>query len=132
MNTFLEQAVRMALAAALCGFIGIEREKCHKPAGLRTHVIVGIGSALAAMLGVYYFYSETARIMAAVITGLGFLGAGSIIWSHRSVHGLTTAASIWSSAVLGLAVGIGAYWLSILFTVIALLFLRIKRIERKL
>ena len=132
MLQLVEQIIKLVLAATLSAPIGIEREKSHKPAGLRTHVLVCLGATLSAILGVDYFGNESARVIAAVITGIGFLGAGSIIWSHRSVHGLTTAATIWAVAILGIAVGIGAYWISIVFTIIVLLLLRIKKIERKL
>jgi len=132
MDPLGEQVVRIFLAAALSSFIGIEREKSHKPAGLRTHVLVSIASCLSSLIAVYYYPQFVGQILAAVITGIGFLGAGSIIFGHRNVHGLTTAASIWLVAILGIAVGVGAYFLSVVFTLISLLFLRIKKIERKL
>jgi putative Mg2+ transporter-C (MgtC) family protein len=132
MMPFMEQIIRLVVAAILSGFIGAEREKSHKPAGLRTHVLVCLGATLATIAGVYYFSADAGKVVQGVITGIGFLGAGSIMWSRNSVHGLTTAASIWLVAVLGVAVGIGFYWLSVFFALLVLVVLRIKRIERKL
>ncbi|MFH0978062.1 MAG: MgtC/SapB family protein [Candidatus Woesearchaeota archaeon] len=132
MQVFAEQVIRLLLAAALSSLIGLEREKSHKPAGLRTHVLVCLGATLATLVGVYYFTADGGKIVQGIITGIGFLGAGAIIWSKNSVHGLTTAASIWLVAVLGVAVGVGFYWLSVFFVLLVLLLLRVKRIERKL
>jgi putative Mg2+ transporter-C (MgtC) family protein len=95
-------------------------------------VIVALGACLATIVSEFYFPTEQTRILQGIITGIGFLGAGAILWSKNSVHGLTTAATIWTTAILGLAVGSGAYMLSIVFTCIVMIFLRIKRIERKL
>ncbi|PLS18918.1 hypothetical protein CVD28_00520 [Bacillus sp. M6-12] len=107
--------IRIVVAFLLAGIIGWQREHQHKPAGFRTHVFVGLGSALTMMTGVYIMELypsmniDPARISAQVISGVGFLGAGTIIKEKGSVVGLTTASSIWLVACMGLAVGIGFY-----------------------
>jgi len=108
---------RLFLAAALGGIIGFEREKHNRRmAGFRTHILVSIGSSLIMLVSIYIFeiYAgkapvDPARIAAGVVTGIGFLGAGTIIRSGESVRGLTTAASLWTVSGIGLAVGCGFY-----------------------
>lgn len=101
--------LRLLLAASLGGLIGLERQMIHKPAGLRTHMLVCIASTLITMSGLMFTNADTARLAAAIITGMGFLGAGTIIAARGRVIGLTTAASLWSVAGVGVAVGIGFY-----------------------
>ncbi|MCK5450142.1 MAG: MgtC/SapB family protein [Candidatus Omnitrophica bacterium] len=127
---------RFILSAILGGLIGIERELHGCAAGLRTHILVGIGSTLFMItsVGVATEYSQLgvvdpSRIAAGVVTGIGFLGAGAIIRYGTSVRGLTTAASIWAVAAIGLAVGIGMYTAASITTAIALTVLIISRIE---
>ena len=108
---------RLFLAAALGGVIGFEREKhSRRMAGFRTHILVSIGSCLIMLVSIYIFeiYAgkapvDPARIAAGVVTGIGFLGAGTIIRSGESVRGLTTAASLWTVSGIGLAIGCGFY-----------------------
>jgi putative Mg2+ transporter-C (MgtC) family protein len=108
---------RLFLAAGLGGIIGFEREKHNRRmAGFRTHILVSIGSSLIMLVSIYIFeiYAgkapvDPARIAAGVVTGIGFLGAGTIIRSGESVRGLTTAASLWTVSGIGLAVGCGFY-----------------------
>lgn len=108
--------LRLLVAALLSGLIGLEREDKNRPAGFRTHILVCIGAALV-MITSEYIYGEykgntnidPARLGAQVISGIGFLGAGTIIRQKTSVKGLTTAASLWAVACVGLAVGIGFY-----------------------
>lgn len=111
-------ALRLLIAGILGGIIGFEREHSRQPAGLRTHILVCIGSALVMItseyLLVYYagsgsFSSDPARMGASVISGIGFLGAGTILRNGGSVRGLTTAAGLWAVACIGLACGIGFY-----------------------
>ena len=104
------------LMAILCGgIIGLEREHKHRPAGFRTHILVCFGSALAMMTSQYLislgtYVCDPARLGAQVIAGMGFIGAGTIIVTkRRQVKGLTTAAGLWSSAIIGLAIGAGYY-----------------------
>jgi len=127
-----EQLVRLVLAVVLGGLIGIEREKSHKPAGLRTHILVCLGAALATIISTYYYQMDPARIAAAIMTGIGFVGAGAIIASGRKgVHGVTTAATIWITAAMGIAIGTGAYALSIFSAVLVLAVLIAVRLRRK-
>lgn len=115
--------VRLLLATLLSGLIGFERESRGRAAGLRTHILVCIGSALAMLTSIYMFdiYRGVAtvdptRIAAQVITGVGFLGAGTILRSGATVKGLTTAASLWAVAGIGLAVGCGFYFAALVGT----------------
>lgn len=124
--------LRLLLAVALGGIIGIERETSHKPAGLRTNILICVSSAM--MMIVAELFSgkdgggqEVMRVAAGVITGVGFLGAGAIIQARGTVHGLTTASVIWAVAGLGLAVGAGYYLISIVFTVMVVLILVLLR-----
>lgn len=118
--------VRLALAALLGGALGMERGKKGRPAGFRTYITVCVASALVMLTGQYvYTYFETgdpARLGAQVINGIGFLGAGTILVTRKiQVKGLTTAACLWASACIGLAIGIGFYWGGILCTVLVFL-----------
>ncbi len=123
--------IRILVALLLSGTIGFEREIKNHSAGFRTHILVGVGSCLMMLLSLYGFEAymdqyenvrfDPARIPSYVISGIGFLGAGSIIVNGSTIRGLTTAASIWTVAGLGLVVGAGMYDLAILTTVIVLL-----------
>lgn len=123
--------IRLFLAAILAGFVGLEREFKQHPAGLRTHLLVGVGSCLMMTLSIYGLEKyvamhenvrfDPARIPSYVISGIGFLGAGTIIVHGRKVRGLTTAASIWVVAGIGLVVGAGMYFEAILVTLIVVL-----------
>src|SRR5512140_1676985 len=105
----IQLVFRLVLAAGLGGAIGLEREYRHKPAGLRTNMLIALGSALFAILSVEVGASAGSpdRIAAQVVTGIGFLGAGAILRSGQNVHGLTTAATIWVNAAIGMAAGLG-------------------------
>jgi putative Mg2+ transporter-C (MgtC) family protein len=117
----------LLLAALLSMVIGLDRE-LHSPAGLRTHMLVGLGACLFTQLSIHGFANgDPARIAAQVVTGIGFLGAGTILQRKGSVHHLTTAASIWSTAAVGMAVGVGAWFLAILATLIIWFILAIVR-----
>jgi putative Mg2+ transporter-C (MgtC) family protein len=123
----LEAAGLLVLAAILSAVIGLDRE-ARAPAGLRTHMLVGIGASLFTMLSFHAFpNSETARVAAQVVTGVGFLGAGTILQRKGSVHHLTTAASIWATAAIGMTVGVGAWLLALLGTLLIWVVLRIIR-----
>ncbi len=114
---FVEEFVlvlRVLYAAALSFLLGWEREYSHKPAGLRTHILVGMGAALFAVLSLYGFPGgDPARVAAYVVAGIGFIGAGAIIQTENKVQGLTTAASLWLTAAVGLAAGAGLYILAL-------------------
>ena len=124
--TDIELLARLALAAVLGMIVGFEREHAGHTAGVRTHLLVAVGSALFTELSFTAFSSsggdaDAARVAAQVVTGIGFLGAGAILRYGRVVRGLTTAASIWAVAALGMAAGTGEYVLGIGGTVIILL-----------
>jgi putative Mg2+ transporter-C (MgtC) family protein len=115
-----EVALRLAVAAALTGAVGLEREFRERAAGLRTHMLVGVGSALFTIVSAYawgdFIFDRTqgtafdpTRIAAQIVTGIGFLGAGVIIRQGLSIRGVTTAAGLWVAAAIGMAVGAG-YW----------------------
>jgi putative Mg2+ transporter-C (MgtC) family protein len=129
----IEQIVlRLFLAIILSGLIGIERESVRRPAGFRTHILVCVGSTLVMLVGIYIFekykYETTldpVRLSAQVISGIGFLGAGTIIRDGSTVKGLTTAAGLWAVACIGLAIGAGFYLAAILTTVLVFITLLI-------
>ncbi|MGE5623671.1 MAG: MgtC/SapB family protein [Methanocella sp.] len=109
-------AVRLLGALVLGGVIGAEREIHGRPAGLRTHILVSLGSALFTLISLEGFVgAEPSRVAAQVVTGVGFLGAGTIMHDGVTIRGLTTAASLWVSAAIGLAVAVGR-WPEAVFT----------------
>ncbi len=128
-------ASRLIAAALLGGFIGMEREIMNRTAGLRTHVMVSIGSALFTILSIYFFsYNEgprdPARIAAQIVSGIGFLGAGAIMKHGATVHGLTTAATLWVVAAIGMSCGAGAFVVAGATCIISLLTLvTLRRLE---
>lgn len=128
----LDVVLRLLLSVLLGGLVGWEREKEEKPAGLRTHILVCLGSTLIMIVSAYGFPgrypADPGRIAAQVITGIGFIGAGTIFRHGVTVKGLTTAASIWSVAGIGLAVGVGLYLPAIFTTllVVATLMIAVK------
>jgi len=109
---------RLLLAALLGGIIGLERESLNRPAGLRTHTIVSLGAALIMQVSLSLTGGDPGRIAAQVISGIGFLGAGTILREGSSVRGLTTAASLWVVAGIGLAVGSGLYLAAVVASVL--------------
>lgn len=119
--------IRVAISIGIGGLIGLERELEHKPAGLRTIILVCLGSTIFMLIGyeLGFVGSELGRIVAGVVTGIGFLGAGAIIRARGEVYGLTTAATIWLASGLGLAVGAGYYILAIIACVSVLIVLRL-------
>ncbi len=121
----LDLLIRFMLAAALGGAIGLERELRRKPAGLRTNMLITLGAAVftAMSLEIAGGGGTPDRIAAGVVTGVGFLGAGAIMRSGRDVHGMTTAATIWVNAAIGMAAGAGVFGLAVLAGVVTLLVL---------
>ena len=130
----LEYVLRMIVAMALGGIIGLERECIKRPAGLRTHMLVALGSCIFMIVSVK-FSIDPARIAAGVVTGMGFIGAGTIIAEkekHKEiVLGVTTAASLWTTSAIGLLVGIGEYVLASFATLLVFAILIIRIIEHK-
>lgn len=137
-----EIALRLVTATALAALVGLDREHRRSAAGLRTHALVGMSACLLMIASAFGFADilgtpgvalDPSRIAAQIVTGIGFLGAGTIIAHGESVRGLTTAASIWTVAAIGIAVGCGMYRAAILGTALALLLLLVLRpIERRL
>jgi len=123
----LDILLKIFLAATLGGIIGLEREIHHKEAGLRTNILIAIGSTLLTVLSIkmagYSAVSDPTRITAQIVTGVGFLGAGAIIQARFAIHGLTTAATIWTVAGIGIAVGSGHYLISFFITLFILFIL---------
>lgn len=120
---------RLIAAAVLGGLVGLEREATNHAAGLRTNMLVALGSCLFTILSIYGFpqdegrATDPARLAAQVVSGIGFLGAGAVLHHRGGVRGLTTAASIWLVAAIGMAAGTGSYFLAILCTIVALVVL---------
>jgi len=124
-----ELVLRLLAAAAFGAGIGIDREVRGKPAGMRTHALVSLGAALVMLVTVrvgppgYEHVDAVSRVIQGIIAGVGFLGGGAILKSSESVHGLTTAASIWFVAALGAACGIGQWLVALIALLFALLIL---------
>ena len=124
MNTEIVMALRLLLAATLGAIIGYQRERAQKPAGLRTHTLISTGAALFTIASIYGFGGiNPAQVAAGIVAGIGFLGAGAIIRTREHLVGLTTAATIWAVAAIGLAAGAGLYIISTITTAIALIML---------
>ena len=133
----LELILRIIVSVALGAIIGFDREKKQKPAGLRTHIFVCMGACLFTIssfsisssesIGIY----DVTRIAAGIVTGISFIGAGSIIASKGDVRGLTTAASLWVVAGIGLMVGFGNFLIPIVVAIISFIILRLDSIEKK-
>jgi putative Mg2+ transporter-C (MgtC) family protein len=126
-----EALLRLSIAGALGGAVGFERELRDREAGIRTHLLVSLGSALFTIISAYGFHeflvgggsivrADPTRIAAQIVTGIGFLGAGAIIRDGLSVRGLTTAATLWVVAAVGMACGAGYYWPAVAATVLTI------------
>ncbi len=125
----VEMMARLLLAV-LCGaVVGQQREHAYKPAGLRTHILVALGSALFTIVSFQGFgdRADPSRVAAQIVVGIGFIGAGTILHSEMTVTGITTAATIWIAAALGMAAGIGMYVLTIFTTIVVLLVLQLQK-----
>ena len=130
--------IRLVLAAVFGGIVGWERQQGKKPAGLRTHMLVALGSALFTLISFLIisdfaeYAIDPSRIAAGIVTGIGFLGAGAIIQSQEKVIGLTTAASVWTVAAIGMAVAYGFFILAggTAILTVAVLYI-LEKVERK-
>ncbi len=129
MLAYTDLFLRLIFAVIAGGLIGLEREVVHRPAGVRTHMLVCLGAALFVLVTLETLPNETARIIAGIATGIGFLGAGTIFKAENEVHGLTTAASIWAVAAVGIAVGLGYYLMMLIAVVLILIILNLNRLE---
>jgi putative Mg2+ transporter-C (MgtC) family protein len=121
--------MRLMLAAGLGAAIGLERELRQKPAGLRTNILIALGAAMFTIVSIEiarrYAGATPDRIAAQIVTGIGFLGGGAILRSGTNVRGMTTAATIWVNAAIGMAAGVGAYAIATVATVITLVVLAV-------
>lgn len=134
--SLIEIILKLLLAVALGGLVGLERESSQKPAGFRTNILICVGATMMMILSglILQGQEETGnsltRIAAGVITGIGFIGAGTIIQARGTIVGLTTAATLWAMAGLGLVIGAGYYWVAVIFTgVIILTLVTFRHIE---
>lgn len=119
----LELTQRLVTAALLGAILGLEREWKNKEAGLRTNILITIGSALFTLMSIELTdgkTGDTSRVAAQIVTGIGFLGAGAIMRTNGGIQGLTTAATIWVNAAIGIAVGGGEYHLAFIATAVTL------------
>jgi putative Mg2+ transporter-C (MgtC) family protein len=127
----IEMGLRLALALIVGAVIGLERERRGRPAGLRTFILVALGSSLFMLVSIYVASlngrGDPARIAAQVVTGIGFLGGGLLLRTGDTVRGLTTAAGIWAVAALGLAAGAGMYTVTVVGTALVLIVLAVLR-----
>lgn len=135
----LEYLLRIVLSVFLGFFIGLERKARFKEAGIRTHTIVSSGAALIMIVSKYGFYDmigvtnvDATRIASQIVSGIGFIGAGMIIYRKQVVHGLTTAAGVWATAGVGMAAGAGLYIVAVGSTALLILFQCIMHIKCKL
>ena len=133
MEVALAPILKLVLAVLIGGAIGLERQKHHMAAGLRTHILVCLTST-ALMSSTVFQYGQQAdpasRIAQGIIMGIGFLGAGTILSKHGHVLGLTTAASVWCVAALGIIIGMGEYFTAMLVTLLVVLLLKNKQLDR--
>lgn len=125
-----EMVMKIAIAAVFGGILGLEREWHGRPAGLRTNILISVASCLFTILSIVGFplrgnAQDTARIAAQIVTGVGFLGAGTLMHSRNRVKGLTTAATVWLVSAVGMTVGIGAYGLALFTTILAAVVLQL-------
>ncbi|EPZ44122.1 MgtC/SapB family protein [Alicyclobacillus acidoterrestris] len=141
MHMQLELVLRLIISGILGAFIGWERKSREKEAGLRTHFVVCVGSALIMIVSKYGFQDlvgsnsivlDPSRIAAQVVSGIGFLGAGTIIVQRQSVRGLTTAAGLWATSGIGLAIGAGMYVVGTVTTLLVLIALEVLNRSRRL
>ena len=121
----LELLLQLGLATLLGGAIGLERELGGKPAGLRTNILIALGSALFTIVSLEMTkgVADTSRVAGQIVTGIGFLGGGAIMRNRNTVHGMTTAATIWVNAAIGVAAGIGQYAIATFTTTLTLVVL---------
>ncbi len=136
----LDQLLKIFIAAVLGMIIGFEREYSGKPAGLRTYMLVCMGSALFTILSFaglenvpHVFNYDPSRIASQIVVGVGFLGAGIIFFTKTEIHGLTSAASVWAAAAIGMAVGMGFYYMAAFTTILTYIILfSLVKLEEKI
>lgn len=127
----IETLLSLVLAVILGAIVGIERELAHRPAGLRTHMLVSLGSCLFTMMS-SSFNDQPAQVAAGIVAGIGFIGAGTIWAEKDKVKGITTAASLWATAAIGLTIGVGDYPVAVAVTLLVFLILSSRYILKRL
>ena len=125
----LGMLLKLVVSLLLGALVGLEREWKKKPAGLRTHMLVSMGSCLFTIVSVSSFSADPARVASGIVTGIGFIGAGAIMASKMHVKGITTAATLWIVAAIGLAVGADMYIPAFIASVLVFLVLQLRRLE---
>ena len=131
MSLEMEWVARLVLGFVLSSVVGFEREVSLKPAGFRTHILVGLGSTLLTIMSLHaYPEADSAQVAASIIVGIGFLGAGTIVKTDQRITGLTTAATLWAVASIGVTTGAGYYLLAITATALAFIALKLTMFER--
>ena len=135
-RTLAVVVIRLFAATFFGAFVGLQRERAGKPAGLRTHMLVSLGTAVvvSACAAIGMTTDGVSRVMQGIVTGIGFVGAGSILKLSRlrEIKGLTTAAGLWITAAIGIAAGVGALGLAALATIFAVIVLSLESVEEKL
>lgn len=128
--------LRTVMAVVLGGIVGMQREKVGKPAGLRTHMLVSLGTAVVVLACISggMDMDGLSRVIQGIVTGIGFIGAGTILklTQEREIQGLTTAAGLWMTAAIGVAVGLGALGLAVIATVLTVIVLSLQGVEEAL
>ncbi len=127
-----EVLIRLTLALLASALVGYEREKTKHAAGLRTHMLVCVGATLITLISIKMFPDDHTKLAAGIVTGIGFLGAGTIFKDKNNVRGLTTAASIWAVAGLGMALGEGVYFIAVAGTAAILFVLELSNVQNLL
>lgn len=129
----LDMVIKLVLGVFLGGVLGFEREVHYKPAGLRTHMLVALGSTLFTILSISAFgpTADPSRVASYIVIGIGFIGAGTIMQIKERVIGITTAASLWVAAAIGMSTGLGLYLLASVTTLIAIITLRLGEIKEE-
>lgn len=117
----LSNIIPLLLSVFLGFLIGLERESKHKSIGIRTVSLITLGSTIYSLISIYYFNADPTRVIAQIVSGIGFLGAGIIFKSGSEIKGLTTAATVWTSSGIGVLVGLGLYKLAIISTFLILI-----------
>ncbi len=124
--------LKLVVSLGLGAIVGLEREIGRKPAGLRTHMLVSMGACLFTIVSASYFDADPARVASGIVTGIGFIGAGTVMASKVRVRGITTAATLWVTAAIGLAVGVDLYIPAIIASVLVFAVLELRRVEEGL
>ena len=127
-----EMLLKLIISLLLGALVGLEREWKRKPAGLRTHMLVSMGACMFTITSVTGFPADTARVAAGIVTGIGFIGAGTIMGARMHITGITTAATLWIVASIGMAIGAGVYLPAFVAALLVFVVLELGQVERSL